>query len=100
MKIDKLPINSLKKFKYKKVQCHRFAHNSTIRELKKSHINFFLIKDLQLYKNYLLKSAIYRSFLNLKKNFNIVTGLFNDHDMCGESEIFSLLLDNKRPLFQ
>ena len=100
MKIDKLPINSLKKFKYKKVQCHRFAHNSTIRELKKSHINFFLIKDLQLYKNYLLKSAIYtEAFLNLKKKFNIVSGLFNDHDMCGESEIFSLLLDNKRPLF-
>lgn len=100
IKINNSSINNLKKFTYKKVQCFRFAENSTLRELKKSYIDFKSARDVRIYKNFLLKSAIYtEAFLKIKKKFNIVSGLFNDHDMCGESEIFSILLNNKKPLY-
>ncbi len=98
----KKKLNNLKstKFLWKGINCGNLAKNSALRELKISSLSFKNNKHLKVFKFYLIKSILYVEGFNfLKKKYQIKNGLFNDHDMCGEGEIFNSLLNNKYPQF-
>tara|TARA_B100000989_G_scaffold92678_1_gene67063 strand:- start:12070 stop:13698 length:1629 start_codon:yes stop_codon:yes gene_type:complete len=87
-------------FLWNGINCGKLAKNSALRELKLSNLDFKNINHLKVFRFYLIKSILYiESFNNLKKIYKINNGLFNDHDMCGEGEIFQSLISSKFPQF-
>jgi hypothetical protein len=71
-----------------------------LRHLKVSTLDHKNKKHQFYLRFYLLKSiTISKCLEKLTKKYNIITGLFNDHEMCGEGELFSKLIKEKQPLF-
>ena len=98
--IKKTDCNRIIYFKYKNIPSGRYAYNSALRHLKVSTLDYKNKKHQFYIRFYLLKSITISICLeNLIKKYNITTGLFNDHEMCGEGELFSKLIKEKQPLF-
>ena len=98
--IKKIDFNRIINFKYNNIPSGRYAYNSTLRHLKVSTLDHKNKKHQFYLRFYLLKSiTISKCLEKLTKKYNIITGLFNDHEMCGEGELFSKLIKEKQPLF-
>ena len=91
---------TFKKIKFQKVNCGQYAYSSTLRDYKVATLDKKNKDHLDLYYFYLKKSMIYTLvFKRLILKYNIVSGLFIDHDMCGEGEIFSLLINSNMKVY-
>lgn len=89
-----------KKIIFQKVNCGQYAYSSAVRHFRIAKLNKKNKDHLAIYFFYLKKSMIYTLvFRKLILKYNVVTGLFIDHDMCGEGEIFSLLINSNHEAY-
>jgi|TARA_B110000977_G_scaffold201524_1_gene296615 hypothetical protein len=84
-------------FKYKEIECGKYALSSSMRYLRKAYLDYDDSENKRCIKFFLKKSILFAdaSINFLDKNKNVKFALFNDRGYCGEGEFFDECINRK-----